>query len=1069
MSFFKKLLDGRPHVSITIQGVSACFLLDSGASKSLISSKLLAKFQRGFAVQTTDIRLETITGQRILTDGRTVLSIDHVGPQDFIAIPDLQVDGLLGNDFLQKYHAVVDYDKREVAIGRRKWVLCNREVNTRVPTIGKVTDLVEVPHWLEGIQDHSVFRDELGHCNIGPPLHVATEGPPIKQRPYRQPLVKRKIVEEEIQKLLEADVIQPSSSPWASPITLVPKKDGSSRFCIDYRKVNNVTVKDSYPLPHVQDIFDTLNGASIFTTVDLRSGYWQVDLNPETIPKTAFVCHKGLYEFKRLPMGLTNAPSQFQRLMDLILSDLNGKICLVYIDDIIIFSRSRKEHIEHVRLVLDRLASAGLTLKHKKCHFGKTEVELLGYTVSAQGIAPQRQKTEVINKIPRPTTVKEIRSFLGMTGYYRQCIPRYAEIAEPLVALTKKGARFSWNDNCEVSFHQLKEELCSSHVMAHPDPGRSYIVHTDACDYAVGAILTQEKGGIDRPIQYVSKKLTETQKRWAPVMKEAYAIVYALKKLRPYLQGADFVIYTDHKPLKSLFSSEMKNSMIQRWAMQISEFGCRIEYRKGKHNVRADMLSRLRIDAVNVTLRETDYSQLQRQEFPAQWAEAETADEDSENILMDGELYSMLLPHQHAVECPRLLVPNQFREGLIDEAHLDLCHRSWQPTLRYIQSFCVWPGMTKQVKDRLELCPHCQGNRRAPKPSRLQLTETPNRPFYRLGADLIGPFLPSPDNHRYILTVVDHLTGWAEALPLKDKCSKTIWENLECGVFTRFGYPVELITDNGSEFTAHDVREKYRAHGIVHLRSTPKHPQTNGVTERFNKSLKNTLHKMVNNAPGTWYQHLPYVLWGYRMSEQTGRGTSPYQALFGNPPNCDLPQAVTDRHEHIARVQREVHDKQECEKRRRQARGPQTTRNVTVGDYVTLTDDEVVTLAHLRQHAYVVRSVKGKVIGIQKIGQNPYESPAEVKYVSYDRVREVPAAIDWRDVAPRVRRRRGGPDVRTLTFQELQTAPVQEPAGLRRRATKRALPTQERLSPVDAKRQRIEWVCFVRSFFSVRP
>ena len=527
----KKLTDRRPHAVFTIQGILAKFLVDSGASKSLISSKFLSKFKRGFCVKTVDVNLESVTGDRILTDGLIDLSVDNVGPQNFVVLPTLEIDGILGIDFLEKYNVAIDFSRKEMRVKGKTWSICQREVYGKIPKIGRISEIVEIPEWLDNIQNHQVFRDELGHCQVGEPIHIKTEGPPIKQRPYRQPLLKRKLVEDEIDKMLAAGVIRPSNSPWASPITLTPKKDGSQRFCVDLRRVNAVTVRDSYPIPSIQGIFDTLNGSSVFTTLDLRSGYWQVDLDAESIPKTAFVCHRGLFEFLRLPFGLTNAPGQFQRLMDYVLGDLIGKVCLVYLDDIIIFSKTKAEHKRHVQMVLDKLDEAGLTVKMKKCEFGKSQVELLGYTVSAEGIAPQAQKVEVIKGLESPNSKKEVKSFLGMTGNYRQCIPNYAYIAEPLVALTRDHIRFYWSEKEEEAFQKLKQELCSRNVMAYPDPEKPYILHTDASDYAVGAILTQEQDGIDRPIQYVSKQLCKSQRAWAPIVKEAFAIIFALKKL----------------------------------------------------------------------------------------------------------------------------------------------------------------------------------------------------------------------------------------------------------------------------------------------------------------------------------------------------------------------------------------------------------------------------------------------------------------------------------------------------------------------------------------------------------
>ena len=391
------------------------------------------------------------------------------------------------------------------------------------------------------------------------------------------------MIDDAIEEMLEEGVIRNSASPWASPVTLVPKKDGSIRFCVDYRRVNSVTEKDTSPLPLIQDIFDQVGGSAIYSTLDLKSGYWQLPVAEADIHKTAFRCHRGLFEFVRMPFGLANAPAVFQRTMDRLMADLIGVCVLVYLDDIVVYSTSIQDHHKHLQLVFDRLRNAGLRLKPTKCHFGMSEVKLLGYILSGAGIRTDPEKVVAINNLGSPESVPEVRSFLGMTGYYRQCIPDYAKIAEPLVALTRKHEQFSWTSTRQEAFESLKMLLTSSHVMAAPRLDRPYKLYTDACDYAIGGILVQEDDqGIEKVIQYISHALPATQRKWAVVEKEAYAVVYAIQKLRPYLYGADFTVYTDHKPLTCLFTRQLNNTKVQRWAVLLAEYGAKIRVSPGK-------------------------------------------------------------------------------------------------------------------------------------------------------------------------------------------------------------------------------------------------------------------------------------------------------------------------------------------------------------------------------------------------------------------------------------------------------------------------------------------------------
>lgn len=366
---------------MTVHGVAGDFLVDTGAAVTLISRRFAARLRlRG---QPTDTRITTIDGTTLTDYGAATVSFDYFGAHPVLIVPDMTVDGIIGSDLLNKFRATIDLDRYVMLIGKRRYRLHDAYVAWKDGSLGCQIGKVDIDYkpspWIADLLRHPVFREELGKCTVGPPLTVDADGPPIKQRPYRQPLTKRHIVDAEIDKMLKQGVIRPSVSPWASPITLVPKKDGLTRFCVDFRRVNAQTWKDCYPLPNIQEIFDLVGDARYFTTLDLRSGYWQCELEEADKPKTAFVCHRGLFEFNRLAFGLANAPSQFQRRMDLVLQGLIGNICFIYIDDIVIFSKTPHEHRRHVQTVLDRIANAGRTLKLSKCYFGQEEVDLLGY------------------------------------------------------------------------------------------------------------------------------------------------------------------------------------------------------------------------------------------------------------------------------------------------------------------------------------------------------------------------------------------------------------------------------------------------------------------------------------------------------------------------------------------------------------------------------------------------------------------------------------------------------------------------------------------------------------------
>ena len=487
-----------------------------------------------------------------------------------IVVEDWEVnkDMVLGTDALNEGKAIINFQRKELVWYGQTFSINSNDAHYCPKSYGFDLAPPEIadPKIEKLVRDNEdLFADRMEPVQTSnlPPLTITTEGPPIAQKAYRMPLTKRKVVEEEISKMLADGIIEHSSSPWSSPIALVPKKDGTTRFCVDYRKLNEITVRDQYPLPPIRDILDQLGGAGVYSTLDLKTGFWQLPVHPADIPKTAFRCHLGHFQFVRMLFGLANAPAAFQRAMDQVMKGLIGFCVFVYLDDIVVFSKDMDAHAEHLELVFDRLREAGLRLKPSKCSFAKTEIKLLGYIISKNGITSDPEKVEAIANLKPPETKREVKSFLGMAGYYRQCVPDYAKHAAPLVKLTRNNQTWEWSEEQQNAFDTLKNLWCSQYVLAHPDPSKPYKLYTDASGYALGAILVQDQEGQEKVIQYLSHQLSGPQLNYATIEKEALAVIYAITKLRPYLYGAKFTVYTDHKPLTSLFTKDMVNTKIQ--------------------------------------------------------------------------------------------------------------------------------------------------------------------------------------------------------------------------------------------------------------------------------------------------------------------------------------------------------------------------------------------------------------------------------------------------------------------------------------------------------------------------
>ena len=1035
----KGQVSGRPTVNLILSGIKVTALVDTGASCTLlrrdIFDLIVRRTHRACLLEHSG-PLQGLGGVSLKVCGKTQVAISGIiSPVEVVVCDELPHEMILGDPSLRKGRSVIDLTRNVFTWFSQKWPLrCHlQDGYTSIGPIAPETGSSEINNLIQRNSDcFSAKGERNGNCSTGA-LRIKTHGPPICQKAYRMPLSKRKVVEEMIKEMLDDDIICPSNSAYSSPILLVPKKDGESRLCVDYRKLNEVTQKDAYPLPHIQEIFDLVGGSTIYSTLDLKAGYYQMPVAEEDKHKTAFRCHLGHYAFNKVPFGLKSAPNFFQREMNKILADLIGKCVFVYIDDILVYSKTEHDHIKHLQLVFDKLRDAGLKLKPTKCAFGLPEVKLLGYVLNADGITTDPDKVDVIAKLKPPTTVKEVRSMLGMCNYYRNSLPNYATVAEPLIALTRQNVRFSWDDDKQAAFDELKRLLTSSHVMAAPDMNRPYRLYTDACDYAIGGILVQESDdGVEKVIQYVSHTLSNTQRKWATIEKEAYAVVFCIEKLRAYLFGSQFHVYTDHKPLLSLFTKALNNTKIQRWGILLAEFGATISYRSGRHNIRADMLSRIKHTANNnVAVIDTEdifdpelmtnddditdilpllhdgldlkaVAQDQRREFPELWQLAK-ADDDYE--ILNCVLYSLKSPNLHAPLYPRLVLPTDYREAVISRAHQECGHLSVWKTVRRITEAYVWKGLRKDVRAQLRNCAVCLTNNRHFQSHAMGDMPIASYPIQIIGADLIGPLVESPTGNRYILTIIDFCTGWAEAFPLPNKTNESVWNAFANGFICRHGVPEVIITDNAKEFTAFEFERYLSQIGIEHRTTTPVHPQSNGKIERFNKSIKELIQKAVNNVPSRWESVLNDALLAYRASVSTTTGYTPYFLMTGRHIRMPLQKALRisndqtfgNRLDELARalkIARAMTEDSRKHNRERLARKA-NARQISPGDSVIIKSEARVTLTSRWDPHWTVTRVRGPVISLH------HQQTGKTKVLNAEKCRIVNPEQNWDSCNPR--------------------------------------------------------------------
>lgn len=539
----------------------------------------------------------------------TMVNMSNV--KQIIPIPDIQIEAIPKHDSIFNFNVISD--RNEVNNEERIHLLnqnlrldhLNKEESESIKSIcEKFNDIFHLPN------------DMLSTTTAASHEIPTTNNIPIHTKSYRYPEIHKTEVNKQIELMLKQGIIKPSVSPWSSPLWVVAKKQDASgerkwRIVIDYRKLNDNTIGDAYPLPNIDDILDNLGRAEYFTTLDLASGFHQIPMDPHDSPKTAFSTPTGHYEFTRMPFGLKNAPASFQRMMNAVLSGLTSSQCFVYLDDVVIYGSSLLDHNVKLNNIFDRLRHHNLKLQPDKCEFLRKSCEYLGHVISDKGIQPNPKKIEFIQEIPRPKTSKQIKSFLGMVGYYRKFINNFATLAKPLTRLLKKDETFIWTDEQENAFKILKSKLITKPILQYPDFNRTFVLTTDASNYGIGGVLSQiNEQNHDLPIAYYSRTLNKAEQNYSTTEKELLAIVNAIEHFRPYLYGRKFTIFTDHRPLQWLFNCQNPNSKLCRWRIRLSEYEYEIKHKAGRVNSNADGLSRL-LDTdktlVNTIIKNTNF------------------------------------------------------------------------------------------------------------------------------------------------------------------------------------------------------------------------------------------------------------------------------------------------------------------------------------------------------------------------------------------------------------------------------------------------------------------------------
>ena len=796
---------------------------------------------------------------------------------------------------------------------------------------------------------------------------ITQDHPPIYQSPYRVPESIKKQQKKLTDEMERTGQISKSQSPWASPVLLVKKHDGSPRFVVDYRKLNAITIRDSYPLPRMDDTINQLAGARYYSKFDLKSGYHQVPIDSRDKHKTAFVTSYGLFEFNVLPQGLVNGPPVFQRIMSEVLGDLLGHHCLVYLDDIIVFSKTIRDHVKATHAVLRVLNNHNFKLNLPKCALIHERIEYLGHEISHTGYEPLQNNIKAVIDIPTPTTYDEAHRFYGMANYYRSFVKNFAKVAYPLQRFQGKKGEFVWKTEQQLAFDMLKNQLISEPcTLKFPVPDLPFILATDASSkHGIGATLKQKIDKNEHVIVYLSQNLNKAQRKWSVTEQECWAIVWAIKKLRIYLYGTKFSVITDHHPLCWLNKHKSENERLYRWSLILQEYEFDIKHKSGPCHSDADCLSRsistnditddvnseehdedqislhnefrpllvsndvntskanavqtrAQKAALNNTLSASksatqaatiptesriptpqpgfDYLKIPKQQLTDSFIQQRIqAIQQHPNsypsfVVENGVLYKLIEAHPCRTKKKIPWIPKSMVKDLLYSAHTHptSAHYGSDRTYFKLKNDYYWPNMLKDIKQYVKQCLLCARYNipRQKPPGLLERPEPPSEIFDLIGIDFWGPTRGATSNgNRYIITCTDHLSKFviAKAIPTASASEAAIF--LVEDVIFKYGHvPKHILTDQGSHFCSHLMQAITKDIGINHIFSTAFHPQTNGIVERFNATIKSQLCKLQGLNRNNWDEYLLLTVYAYNIGQHRTTKYSPYQLVYGRDP-----------------------------------------------------------------------------------------------------------------------------------------------------------------------------------------
>jgi RNase H-like domain found in reverse transcriptase/Integrase zinc binding domain/Reverse transcriptase (RNA-dependent DNA polymerase)/Integrase core domain len=915
--------DNRPYGEVEIAGFKLRGLLDSGCNITILASgaeQLINNLKLDITEQS--VKVSTADGTPHVVLGSVDLPFLFNGKLAVIPtliVPSLKQTLILGMDFWNRFGIRPTINDKEITKQDRdpKNQIDNKLYSaTEIDLIYDTPPNVDEEHWTETddtkknqpgkniIVNHNLSNDQtlqlqtvigkfktvtgdkLGHTNVLQHHIDIGDAKPIHTRPYvYSPAVEAKI-HEEVRRMERLGVIEPSSSPWSHPLVAVTKSNGKTRVCMDCRKINAITVKESYPVPNLNRILSRIKHTKYLSTIDLQDAYFQVALDEESRDICSFrVSGVGSFRFVSMVFGLHNAAQCLTRIMDQVLGIEMEPFVFYYHDDIIVATDTFERHLEKLSEVATKLKKANLSINIEKSHFCRSEISYVGYTLDNSGLKPNLEKVAAILNLPTPKNVRETRGIIGMAGWYRRFIPNHATLMAPITDLTKGPTKkFIWTKEANDALTQLKTILTAEPILTMPDYQKEFILFSDASDIGVGAMLSQGEGKDQKAVAYFSQKLTSCQKRYSVTERECLAVLLAVEKFRHYLLGSHFTVVTDHSALQWLLALKTPiSNRLCRWIMTLQQYDFSVKHRKGSDMAMADGLSRA-IETIDIEPDDEWYNDLSKK--------IQNNPEDYPDFRLQGA--RILKFCKKETEIPdsdfvwKAVVPKSQIEGILRTNHDEYGHHGIQKTFDRIRQRFYWAKMYRNVKDYVSTCETCKKAKISRKSNAEPMGKPreASEPFQIMSVDFVGPLTRSKKGNTDIFVVLDWFSKFVWYLPMRSQCGRKAAEFLENEIFLKFSSPQEIICDNGSQFRGKIFKDLLNRYTVKPLFSANYHAQNNPV-ERVNAVIEDSIRVYLGEDQREWDEHLPKIICAINTAVHSATKFTPHFLVFGREMKID--------------------------------------------------------------------------------------------------------------------------------------------------------------------------------------